>query len=172
MYYWVNTHQSPPGPIFSEEGSRGLKNMLNSKTYIPNGGIVDTGMPKIIWSKVALYQLCVDDQVKILQCFRAGREGWDYLVPHLHFANEETEAPRGIHLVTVRVSIKIQSFVSYSSTLFTTIIWNLFWVYAMCRLSFLALYTYVLTYLMLTIQWGRCYYCPHFAEEATEAGKG
>lgn len=108
----------------------------------------------------------------ILQCFRAGREGWDYLVPHLHFANEETEAPRGIHLVTVRVSIKIQSFVSYSSTLFTTIIWNLFWVYAMCRLSFLALYTYVLTYLMLTIRWGRCYYCPHFAEEATEAGKG
>lgn len=49
--------------------------MLNSKAYIPNGGIVDTGMPKIIWSKVALYQLCVDDEVKILQCFRAGREG-------------------------------------------------------------------------------------------------
>lgn len=30
--------------------------MLNSKAYILNGGIVDTDMPKRIWSKEDLYQ--------------------------------------------------------------------------------------------------------------------
>lgn len=48
--------------------SQGVKEHASSKASIPSSGTVDTDLPEIIWSKVDLYQLYQDDQIKVLKC--------------------------------------------------------------------------------------------------------
>lgn len=54
-----------PQDLFSLKKRAEDKRILHSKACIPNGGIADTGMPKIIWGKVDLYQLFRDDRVRV-----------------------------------------------------------------------------------------------------------